>query len=90
MRPAPLAAFLHRQLYNAPLDLEAHQALVRFNIAGNRELIGRRRLLHQARVVVNAGGNSGSQHNTNWDESFHSFKPREGNFGCGSLRCAAR
>ncbi len=32
-------AFLDRQLDDAPLHLEAHQALMRFDIAGERELI---------------------------------------------------
>jgi hypothetical protein len=42
-----LLALLDRQLDDAPLHLEADQALMRFNVAGERELIGGRRFFCQ-------------------------------------------
>jgi hypothetical protein len=60
-----LLALLDRQLDDAPLHLEAHQALVRFNVAGERELVRGRRLLRQARIEIHAGGNRRGQQNHN-------------------------
>jgi len=67
-----LLALFDWQLDNAPRHFEAHQALVRLNVAGERELIRRRRLLHEPRIKINANCNRCRHQNHNRDNSLHS------------------
>ena len=72
-----LLPLLDRQIDDASLNLEAHQALVRFNVARKRELVRGRRLFDQARVEKHACRNRRSQQNQNRYKSLHSIKPRD-------------
>ena len=56
-----LLAFFDRQIDNAARHLEADQTLMRFNIAGERDLVCRRGLFCETRIEIHAGGNHHDQ-----------------------------
>jgi hypothetical protein len=71
-----LLAFLDGQIHNAPLHLEADQAFVGFNVAGEREIGHGRRLPGQPWVKIYARGNGRGQQDYDGNQSLHRFKPR--------------